>query len=275
MYKFCCTNCFSEAKIKRFIEAEDNIGECDYCGSKNVFVYNVSEVGDFIMEGFDRYYEDAANQVGYCSAEGGYLLPTNDIAEILIDLEQIFSEKIDNPFSLLEDLVVFDGTPYVRRDPYGPPDNFPEEIDYWENFCKTIKTQKRFTTFLSLEENKSYDFSEPDKFLFYLASTFMPGLITIIPVGEKIYRARIKKKNKEYSHEDLTAPESEKSRNNRMSPAGIPFFYGAMESETCIHEVRPTITEEVIVAEFETIKQLLVLDLAIADSGENCHLFRK
>lgn len=90
MDKFCCTNCFSEPAIRNFIEAEDILGDCDYCKSKNIHIYDVQNVGEFITEGVERHYEDAANQVAYESSEGGYQLPTFDISEILIWKEEIF-----------------------------------------------------------------------------------------------------------------------------------------------------------------------------------------
>ena len=141
MENSCCINCFSELNIREFIESEDILGDCDYCNSTNVHICNVGDVGEFIKEGVERHYEDAANQVGYDSSEGGYLLPTQDIAEILLEEEDIFGESLDDPYPLLENLVSNDGTPYVRKDPYGPPSGDPDEIRDWENFCKTIKSR--------------------------------------------------------------------------------------------------------------------------------------
>lgn len=260
----CCTNCFSESEIINFIESEGIIGNCDYCKSRNVSICDVVEVGSFIMEGIERYYEDAANQVGYDSSEGGYLLPTQDIAEILSEEEDIFGDGLDDPYPLLEDLVSNDGTPYVRKDPYGPPSGDPEEIRYWENFRKTVKTKQRFTIFLSSKDEDQYDHSQPKNFLFHLAHNFMPTLIDVLQPGTKIYRARINNEDRKLLHEDLTSSPPQRSRNSRMSPAGIPFFYGGMTPEVCIHEVRPSVAENVIVAEFEVVQRLFVLNLATA-----------
>ena len=124
---YCCINCFCDAEIKRFIESDEKIGNCDYCQSRKVHICSVNDVGDFIMEGFLRHYDDAANQVGYCYSDGGYQLPTSDIADILLYQEEIFGEGIADPNTLLKDLVINDGTPYVRKDPYGPPSGDPDE----------------------------------------------------------------------------------------------------------------------------------------------------
>jgi hypothetical protein len=258
----CCTNCFSEFEIINFIESEEIIGDCDYCNSRNVSVCDVVDVGSFIMEGVERHYEDAANQVGYDSSEGGYLLPTQDIAEILLEEDDIFGESLDDPYPLLEDLVSNDGTPYVRKDPYGPPSGDPEEIRYWGNFCKTVKTKQRFTAFLSSADEDQYGHSQPKNFLFHLAHNFMPTLIDVLQPQTKIYRARINNENREWLHKDLTSPPPQRSRSSRMSPAGISFFYGGLTPEVCINEVHPSVAENVMVAEFEVIKRLFVLNLA-------------
>ncbi len=256
MDNYCCINCFSEPEINNFIKSGEEIGDCDYCESKGIEICSVIDVGSFIMEGFHRYYEDAANQVGY-------LMPTSCLTEILLYQEEIFSDELSDPEKLLTDLVADDATPYVRRDPYGPPSGDPDEIRYWENFCKTVKTKKRFTTFLSSENEDKYDHGIPRNFLSHLASNFIPSLIHVLQPGEKIYRARINNQNKKLLHKDLTSPPHGKSRNSRMSPVGISFFYGGLTPEVCIHEVRPSVSENVEVAEFQVVKELFILNLAV------------
>ena len=259
----CCRNCFSESEIIKFIESDEIIGNCDYCESKDVNVCDVVDVGKFIMEGVERLYEDAANQVSYVTSEGGYQLPTQDIAEILLEEEYIFGDSLDDPYPLLEDLVSNDGTAYVRKDPYGPPSGDPEEIRYWDNFCKTVKTKQRFTIFLSSPEEDQYDHSQPKEFLSHITNNFMPTLIDVLQPQTKIYRARIYDENKKWSHKDLTSPPPHDSRSSRMSPSGISFFYGGLSPDVCIHEVGPWVAESVIVAEFEVIRQLFVLNLTM------------
>ena len=258
----CCTDCFSEPEIKEFIESDGIIGDCDYCSSKNVYVCPVLDVGGFIMEGIERHYEDAANQVSYVSSEGEYLLPTKEVDDILLWDEGIFGDSLEDPTSLLEDLVSNDGTAYVRRDPYGPPSGEPEEIWYWEKFCETVKTKQRFL-FLSSKDEEQHDYRLPSNFLFRLAHHFMPTLIHVLTPETRIYRARINSENKKLWHEDLTSPPQDRSRNTRMSPAGISCFYGGMTPEVCIHEVRPSVADDIVVADFEIIKELFVLDLTI------------
>lgn len=273
---FCCKNCFDEEEIIDFVINSKETGECDYCGSENATICSVSLVGDFIKEGFLREYEDAANSVGYCSQDGGYLLSHSTMDEILIHSEEIFSDSLEDPRILLEDLVALDATPYVRKDPYGPSSGEPEEIDKWKNFCEVVTKEKPFTAVYSTKEIY-VDQTHPSNFLPYLAEHLCShGLIYEINPGIQIYRGRLAGDNKNFQHRDLTSPPLEKTKSNRMSPAGIPFFYGCFDQETCVKEVRPSKGEKVAVATFEIITPLTILDLSeIPDSPEPISIFNE
>ena len=72
-----------------------------------------------------------------------------EMVNILNEEIEIFSDLIEDPNGLVDDLVPEPFTLYVNSDPYGPVPGYPEEISYWDDFCKTIKTKQRFITFLS------------------------------------------------------------------------------------------------------------------------------
>ncbi|MBM3436518.1 MAG: RES domain-containing protein [Bacteroidetes bacterium] len=262
----CCVSCFSDPEIQCFIKQSANLNDCDYCQSKNVYVREVSEVGDFIRIGISRRYEDAANSVSYESAEGGYQLSTKDVYNILIHEEQIFGEALDDPYPLAKDLIQNDGTPYVRRDPYGPESGGYEKIKTWNEFCELVKRKQRYTVFLQ-SEDEYLDEEHPSNFLQKIAESINGRLIDYIRPGEKIYRARLITEGTVLDHKNLTSPPDEKTKNCRMSPAGVSFFYGGFDEATCIAEVRPGIRESVAVAEFEVLKDLCIVDLSIEFSG--------
>jgi hypothetical protein len=116
MKKICCEKCFEISDIQNFIKEFKQSGNCDYCGSCNVFILDIKKVGEFILESVKRAYEDAANHVSYSSRDGGYLMSTYSITEILLEKEEIFSDRLDEPRS--EELIPDDGTEYVKRDTY-------------------------------------------------------------------------------------------------------------------------------------------------------------
>jgi hypothetical protein len=258
----CCTRCFSELLIQQFIEASDIRGNCDYCRSTDVPIHDVDEVGNFVRAGVLRYYEDAANSVHYETAEGGYTMSTDTMTEILLSELDIFNSSHFDPGDLADALADDDGTGYVRQDPYGPPSGEPEEIDNWKQFCETVTNTRRFTAFLSINESEN-DESHPHRFMQHLADFFNNAfMIATIGVGRRIYRARLIRAEERLRHEDITSTPITETRSNRMSPAGISFFYGCLEEETSIAEVRSSVGDRVAIGEFEVLRDLRILDLS-------------
>ena len=49
---FCCSNCFCDPEIKAIIEGKKVKGSCDFCGSKDSFVYDI-EQDSTLSEMFD------------------------------------------------------------------------------------------------------------------------------------------------------------------------------------------------------------------------------
>jgi hypothetical protein len=37
----CCVDCFTDPEIRGIIEAGNQTGSCDVCGSQNVFIYDL------------------------------------------------------------------------------------------------------------------------------------------------------------------------------------------------------------------------------------------
>ena len=58
----------------------------------------------------------------------------------------------------------------------------------------------------------------------------------------------------------LDPPPSEEAKAGRMNAKGIPVFYGALEEETCVSEVRAPVGGFVILAKFDLLNPVRVLD---------------
>ena len=91
------------------------------------------------------------------------------------------------------------------------------------------------------------------------------GLVKRLPPSTKFFRARVGPAGKPYrSARDLGPPPPKKAVANRMSPAGIPMFYGAQDDHTAIAETvsgRLEAGEIVNVGAFVTLEEFSVLDL--------------
>ena len=72
-----CAECFEDEDICAFVREHLEFDECSYCGKTSddgaSIAANVEEVIDFIEGKLSAEYEDPVEQVGWCSAEGGWL----------------------------------------------------------------------------------------------------------------------------------------------------------------------------------------------------------
>ena len=59
----------------------------------------------------------------------------------------------------------------------------------------------------------------------------------------------------------LGPPPSDKATAGRMNAEGIPVFYGALEEETCVSEVRAPVGSFVVLVKFDLLNPIRVLDL--------------
>ncbi|MGH9775323.1 MAG: HEPN-associated N-terminal domain-containing protein [Candidatus Acidiferrales bacterium] len=91
------------------------------------------------------------------------------------------------------------------------------------------------------------------------------GLIRELPAATKLFRGRLGPPNKPYcSARSLGPPPPRKAIANRMSPAGIPMFYGALDEFTALAETilgKLKRREVVNVGAFVTLEDFFVLDL--------------
>lgn len=249
----CCVDCFRDRNIRNFIESIGEDDDCEFCEATDVPVAEPRDVGEFIEQGLRKIYEDPANSVSYCSAEGGYqyfgVQPT-DYHEAVSEME-IFSERLDDPTALL-DALDLDQDDVIRKDPYGPLPDGREQVWTWETFKKDIRTKYRYTILMN---------PEFEGFFEQLRRAIAGRLVTTLQPGTILYRARRRSCDFPLDNESLTAPPASKARAGRMNPAGISMFYGAFDKETAIQEVRPSLADEVAAATFETVRPLTILDL--------------
>ncbi|WP_425218872.1 RES family NAD+ phosphorylase [Ralstonia solanacearum] len=91
-------------------------------------------------------------------------------------------------------------------------------------------------------------------------------VVNDLPAGTDVLRARAVRSDTELQafveapSRELGAPPAEKAPAGRMNAAGIAVFYGALDSGTCLAEMRPALGGRVLVGGFRTTQALRVLD---------------
>ncbi|MBY8609287.1 RES family NAD+ phosphorylase [Burkholderia arboris] len=67
---------------------------------------------------------------------------------------------------------------------------------------------------------------------------------------------------------ELGSPPPHAARSGRMNAAGISVFYGATDMETCVGEVRAPVGACCVVAAFDIVRELSLLDISVITAAE-------
>ncbi|UZJ78750.1 RES family NAD+ phosphorylase [Fictibacillus sp. KU28468] len=256
----CCVKCFTSSEIKSMIKSLDNLGDCDYCGCRNVYVYNLQHDN----KGLDEQFNNLLN-IFHLGEE----LRIDGFSEYkLISIKDEFEKnwKIFNNFNGGK-IHRFLNTLLEQR--------YPEKIEFLNNQVGIIEWMNKDY----LEENsvlKGHSWEEfvtyikhnnrfHSKHVNYKVLNDYIDTITITVDEDDFYRARISN-NAELGLEDMGAPPPSLATAGRANSEGISHLYLASEKETVISEIRPSIGDTVYIGKFPIRQKLKVVDFRLLKS---------
>lgn len=263
--QFVCTRCVSDDALAAAIASEASVDQvCDFCGGSPAASLNVLLAAFFA--GLRNEYGQADDEgVGWDGREGGYQWTTTwDAWDLIADFGDVLSG--DGLLDAVQHLA--HATTWVER-------NFSwrrrDEVltEAWTTFCRTVKYETRYVIWLheqtDMQEAEMAGEIPPARILHHIGDLLTRlGLgVRVLDAGYSVWRAQI--------HDDPgmtfdagrlgTAPADKAKRPNRMSPAGIPLFYGAEEKDTAIQEVSGgSAGGYVTVGQFQTSRPCTVID---------------
>ncbi len=261
---FVCHRCVTDQYLAHILREASQEFQCSYCRRCNAA--ELSVLFDALSEAIQHHYNDPAEELPYEGQEGGY-------QGQWWDGYSLFQEEVrdwTNVPALLEDAskAFADGS-WCYRDSFGMPED--EALKYsWGGFAEKVKHQTRYLFFGPSLKHTIVDIDAiaPADMLNALGNLFLDlDLLRALPSGHKLVRARVVKQHVQLSGpEDIGTPPTHLATvSNRMSPAGIPMFYGAFESETAIAETfDPTVSasHKIAIGHFTTLVDLEVVDLS-------------
>lgn len=244
----CCTDCFQSKYLNALIYSNYLIGDCDFCNSKGVYLYNSSELNLFFKSIFDLY------EVNH----GGNTLTE----QIMIDFKgKVFSEKLynsGNTQNLISEIIKDDFIRYkdilenkvkLRFHNIDLHDNINRTLFLsWEKFSDEIKTKNRFHLKNTLDLEKL-------KFLF---KNFQKE----IPKGELFFRARICNDSQGFKIDEMGNPPNYLTKSGRANPRGISYLYLSNDIVTTLYEVRASLYDFVSVGTFKLEDDIKVINLS-------------
>jgi len=267
-----CAECFTDETIKEFVTGQLVANKCNYCGrsSNQPIAALLDSVLGLMADGLSIEWSDAVNELPYESAEGGYQGDTYDTWEFFSDVIGFPTENVKLQSDIAE---AFRERLWCRKNYFSLSDQERLLIG-WEEFCDEVKHNRRYFFFSPPPAPLAEPEGEPDfsniretptatEILSEIGDLVQElGLVKTIPPGQTLARARSCDPSEPFTTaaELGTAPGEKAVSSNRMSPSGVPMFYGAQDLNTAIAEVAEG-PGHFSVGFFETVRELRLLDL--------------
>lgn len=267
--KYVCPDCFEDKAIKDFIKLEATEYLCDYCKNENseIITAAIDKVLEFIMEGIFFEWEDPNNPgVRWNSGETRWQGKVIGSWDLIYERDVIPTQNEE----ILEDIY------NSLNDRQWCKSHFnelrPEDVlRYgWSEFAEKVKHHTRYVFLRVADQEEDFRDREtipPSAMLDSLAKTISKvDIIRTITRGTEIFRVRIHKKHETFSSTKDLGPLQPQNTilSNRMSPAGIPMFYGALDKKTALketYEKEDNPVKVATIATFKTLKEMRILDL--------------
>jgi hypothetical protein len=230
--------------LQDFARERGAVRQCDYCNRipETAGVVPLADLTLFMRKAIAAEWCHPDETNSFSSAAEGYMAPIFDAYEVF---EEIGFE-VANP-ALMEDIVAaFAGQPWCQRN-WEMLSPSRRCMDGWGSFQYFVKHKRRYS-FWYAQDFDDDDFARffyanylpPSKLLDEIASVVNhAALVKSVAAGTIVWRLRLHSRSKVPAvPEEFTSPPIDHAKQpNRMSPAGVPMFYGADEFDTALREL--------------------------------------
>jgi len=283
-----CNDCVSENYLVDYIITNGKLRKCSFCESKErtILLFElIGKIENVILNHFEitrnepnRWEEIFMNdkESDYYWEREGYTFQ-----EILDDnwinnseASNLISEILRDKYYDMESAQIYEETHFCSDIHYELKESNGEVLlNEWNSFKNILKYESRFFNEKVEKILKSiFDNIE--------ITTTYTGESVITEVGQdnkikSLFRARVFQSKDELldalckPDKSMGSPPSHLASSGRLNSQGISVFYGSIDKSTTIAEVRPPIGSKVVVAEFNIIRSLKLLDLKKLEIIEN------
>jgi hypothetical protein len=263
--KYVCDIHVEDEALVRLIGATAESTTCSYCDRTGTepFAAPLDVVIERIAEGLMEEWRNADDEgVGW---DGGYVGAMHDTWDLLFDV-------IESPLNheqLMGDVIAaLPEHNWAQRDYYRPRPHLRMRYG-WEQFGEIVKHRRRyfFADHADPDDEGDPDFIAPGAMLETIGDAVRDArLVRQLPSGTVIWRVRSHKADETPSTaSDIGAtPAHLITSSSRMSPAGVPLFYGALDEDTAIVEAQhanPN-AEALTLGTFRLLRPAHLVDLA-------------
>lgn len=267
-----CANCIDEDYLETLVAKEGTQALCDQC-NENTLSMTLQDISRYVDTAFERHYQpgriypftfDQAGDPPECLLADctGINEKNCEIIRRIIEREHYGYEiEVEGEQIRFGDDSLYEARELTSHNLYWE----------WQEFEKLILSQARFFSsdakvtldkiFSNIETLKTKN-SDP------VVTIAGPGLLI-----NTFYRGR-------YFHDDdeicaamerpdkiIGPPPSHLAMSGRMNAKGISVFYGATDPQVALAEIRPPVGSRVVMAEFQPIKPMTLLNLSLLENS--------
>jgi hypothetical protein len=288
-----CFNCVGDEFLSQEIETKGEDQPCSFCKTVDK-TFSLDEISDRIEQAFSNHYvrtPDEPNAFEYALSRDDEIdfdweRSGDPVIYALMDAAQIPEEAAGYVQKILGSRYEEYGSDYTGDETEFSDDSFYEVKhaedsswqDEWNSLEKSFKSESRFFNNLAIIHlEKIFDN------LNNMRTSDGRSLLLDAGAGTSldfIYRARVFQSDESLklalSRPDIHIgpPPSNHARPGRMNANGISVFYGANDPATALAEVRPPVGSKVVIARFNIVRPIRLLDLsALEDIHEEGSIF--
>ena len=247
--KHVCADCFTDYAIRQFVSSHLKSKRCTYCGrtSQRLISASLCEVLHFMMDGILSEWVVCTPQVEWQAENLGWHGGMDSRIGADHVIQRVLPEFKTAKGELLKDIlcsIPSQWRPKRRCDPE-PEDFFCYR---WDEFAYAVKYHTRYIYYRINADwqkditrrnmNSSFKIRPSHVIEEVLDEVSNLDIAQTIPCQTTIWRVRPHRLNKRTSAADQLGPPSieQDIGSTRMSPAGIPVFYGSLDRDTAIAE---------------------------------------
>jgi hypothetical protein len=277
--RLCC-DCVTDQYLSAKIRAEGEKADCSFCDELRS-TFSLGRIAELTEQAFSEHFERTSNEpsdwdywrikeLDYeWDREGDQVDSViAEIAGVDEDVAEVITKILEERHADWDLAKAGEETEFDRQSQYQRKavDGNNRHREEWSMFERRIQNECRF---LSRKSQGALDevFAGIGHFV---TRDNQPVIRKIGPATEvrTLFRARVFQ-SIEGLFKGLSRPDREvgppplgKAASGRMNAQGISVFYGALHPDTAVAEVRPPVGSHVVVAEFELLRPLRVLDIS-------------
>lgn len=270
--KKVCSNCFADRHLSELVEKNADADACDYCGEKgeSVRAADLTTILEYMLPQIDLEFDRADEALPQDPETKDRMFPEDEMdARTMLEMEIGLGLPRDYKGELMATIAeAMPEQDWCYRDPLIdlPADRVGTS---WDAFKKVVTHRRRFFLLQYEDTALEYDltwgaaaYTIPELLKRIAQFTFDHELV--VPMKAKTPWVRCQWMNPGDNDFDAgrmgPPPYENATLPNRMSPVGVPMFYGAADRETALAEIA-TGPGRFAAGTFITTREVLVLDV--------------